>query len=121
MADFANATAVKAKTGVDALVCKGSNAAVRMFVGQVTGGASDDYSTDGVPLPAASVFGFKKIVAVLSWNGQSGYFGVPVLGSDLFPEKVKLFEAGADGAALDEVTDSASLADEVFSVVVLGY
>lgn len=121
MADLANATAEKAKTGIDSLLCAGANAKVRLFVGQVTGGSSDDYSTDGVPLPDASIFGFKKVVAVLAWHGQSGYLGTPVLGSDLFPEKVKLFEAGADGAALDEVADETSLNNEVFSVVVLGY
>tara|TARA_R100001082_G_scaffold23708_2_gene11581 strand:+ start:1168 stop:1500 length:333 start_codon:yes stop_codon:yes gene_type:complete len=75
----------------------------------------DSYPTGGESLTAGDL-GFTDIHAVMIDTETSGY----VAQYDYSNEKVEVYEAGADGAALDEVGNTADLSAVYIRVVAFG-
>ena len=75
----------------------------------------DSYPSGGEPLTPGAL-GFKSIHVVLAHGEDSGY--VPQY--DYTNEKMAVYEAGADGAALDEVANTTDLSALYIRVVAYG-
>jgi hypothetical protein len=76
-----------------------------------------DYPSGGWPL-AASDFKLNGIIAVLPCGQEDGY--VPVW--DRSASKLVMYEAGADGAALDEcAVGEDALTSKIVTCLVVGY
>ena len=71
-----------------------------LVMGKIT--MDDSYPTNGEAVTAAD-FGFKRLTHLLCGASETGY----VFAFDDSASKIKAFEAGADGAALDELGDTA--------------
>lgn len=86
----------------------------RVVVSKVT--LDSSYPTGGESIDVNDL-GLEEAEAVLTSATENGY--VPAW--DYTNAKLQMFEAGADGAALDEVGDTTDLSAEVVTVVFLGH
>jgi hypothetical protein len=84
-----------------------------LVMGKITMDSS--YPTNGEAVTAAD-FGFKRLNHVLCGASETGY----VFAFDDSASKIKAFEAGADGAALDEVANTTDLSASHFVFLASG-
>ena len=76
-------------------------------MGKIT--MDDSYPTNGEAVTATD-FGFRTLTHLLCGASETGY----VFAFDDSASKIKAFEAGADGAALDEVANATDLSGSHF-------
>lgn len=84
---------------------------VKLVIGTLT--LSDSYATNGDTLDLSS---YLSEIYDVKPGARSGYRPA----WDKANKKVKMFEAGADGAALDEVANTTDLSAEVLDFVAWG-
>ena len=77
---------------------------------------SNSYATNGDTLVFTTASGFTQVDQVIAGCTAGGY----VVYADLSNNKVKVFEAGADGGALDEVANATNLSAQTFEVLIFG-
>ena len=78
-----------------------------LIMGKIT--MDDEYPTNGEAVTAAD-FGLSRLNHLLCGASETGY----VFAFDDSASKIKAFEAGADGAALDEVANATDLSGSHF-------
>lgn len=76
------------------------------------------YPTGGEAIALATVFGWSTLLAVTSIRSKTAGGYVPQY--DDAGATINMFEAGADGAALDEVADTTDLSAQVVTVTAIG-
>lgn len=78
----------------------------------------NSYPTGGEAISLATVFGWSTLVAVTSCRSRTAGGYVPQY--DDAGATINMFEAGADGAALDEVANTTDLSAQTVVITALG-
>ncbi len=93
-----------------------TNTAGRYYEKRFTITFDDSYVTNGEPFTKEDV-GLYNVKELRFNQGEDGY----VLHWDAANEKIIAYEAGADGAALDEVANATDLSGVVVEAVAVGH